>query len=239
MASRPAASVRSSRGTPSEMRPGDTSFYTAACERDCGARERRSRCVPAVTEASTGSGGDVERERIVEAAVAEFAAKSFGGFSLEGVAHRAAVDVRTLKEMWASSPELLGAALRDFGQRHLPLPDTGSLRGDLLAYAGSFAAMLSSPIGRRLLDAVLIRSKDWELSDARPRFLEIRYNRISAILQRAIERGECNPDVEPVRIVDVIGLGVSLPIILYDRPITDADCTFIVDLVVDGVRPRR
>ena len=73
MASRPAASVRSSRGTPSEMRPGDTSFYTAACERDCGARERRSRCVPAVTEASTGSGGDVERERIVEAAVAEFA----------------------------------------------------------------------------------------------------------------------------------------------------------------------
>lgn len=221
------------------MRTGPGALRLTSCEG--GLRAYGRTYVPAVcpvTETSVPPGGDGAPDRILQAAVAEVAARNFSGFSLEGVAHRAGVDAGALKEMWANSPELLSAAMRDFGARHLPLPDTGSLRGDLLAYAGSFAAMLSSPIGRRLLDAVLIRTQDWELSDARPKFLEIRYSRISAILQRAIARGECNPDVEPVRIIDVIGLGVSLPIILYDRPITDADCTFIVDLVVDGIRPR-
>ncbi len=178
------------------------------------------------------------RERVMEAAVAEFAASNFGEFTLEAAAARAGVELLWVKQTWASSAGLLTEALRDFGARHMPLPDTGTLRGDLLDYAKSYAAMVSSPMGRRLVDSVIVKPEDWDLSASRPTYLEKRDLRMADVIQRGIARGECSGDIDPVRVIDLIETAVCLPIMLYDRPILDEDCEFVVDTILNGISPR-
>lgn len=181
---------------------------------------------------------DRQRTVVLDAAVSEVAAKGFGGFSLEGVASRSGVDVPAIQQLWPNSPELLSAALMEFGAQRLPIPDTGSFYRDLLDYAKSFAAMVDSPLGRRLLDAVIAKPRDWDLSGSRPAFLEKRDLRMGAIVRRGVERGECLPDTDPARLIDLIGLGVCVPILLYDRHVTEQDCVFVVDTVFNGIKRR-
>ncbi len=174
----------------------------------------------------------------MEAAVAELAASTFGDFTLEAAATRAGVELQWVKQTWAGSAELLADALRDFGARHMPLPDTGTLRGDLLDYAKSYAAMVSSPMGRRLVDSVIVKPEDWDLSVSRPTYLEKRDLRMAEVIQRGIARGECSAGIDPVRIIDLIETAVCLPIMLYDRPILDEDCEFVIDTILNGISPR-
>lgn len=183
--------------------------------------------------------GDAVEERILAAALTELASTSFGDFTLEATAARAGVELAAVKQRWPSSAELLTAALRGFGARHIPIPDTGSLRGDLLAYAKSYAAMISSPLGRRLVDALIVKPEDWDLTASRPTYLEKRDLRMSEVVQRAVRRGECVAGVDAVRVIDVIDTAVCLPVMIYDRPISGEDCEFVVDLILNGLTPRR
>lgn len=181
---------------------------------------------------------DRVRRLVLDAALAEISAKGLGNFTVEAAAQRAGFDTRTVRQVWPNSAELVTAALMEFGAGHLPVPDTGEMYGDLLAYARAFAEMVDSPMGRRLLNAVIAKPVDWDLTDSRPRFLEQRDQRMAVILKRAVERGECVPDTDPARLVDMIAFGICLPILLYDRQVTDDDCNYVVTTLVNGIKPR-
>lgn len=178
------------------------------------------------------------RERVLDAALAEIAAKGLGGFTIEAAAQRAGFDSLTVRQIWPNSAELSTAALMEYGTRNLCVPDTGTLYGDLLAYAKSFADMIDSPVGRRLLNAVIAKPMDWDLSESRPMFLERRDRRMAQILTRAADRGECIGAVDPGRLIDMIAFGICLPILLYDRQVTDEDCEYVVRTLVEGIRTR-
>ena len=187
--------------------------------------------------ADTAYPSDVDhmRDVILDAAIQELTGKKVSHFTLEGVADRAAVPVRAVRDVWANTPDLLTAALRAFAERRLPIPDTGTLRGDLLAYARSYSATVNTPEGRRVLDSLIVRPTDWEMPGARATFLESRISRIGVIITRAVERGECPPDTDAARFIDQLGLGLCLPVLWCDRPVTDEDCEYVVDLLLNGI----
>lgn len=172
------------------------------------------------------------------AAVAELAAKNVGAFTLEGVAARAGLDVLAVKQLWPNTPELFAAALIEFGNQYMPIPDTGTLRGDLLEYSRSYAATVNSPIGRRLLDSLIVSPKDWDLSGSREAFLEGRHQRITAMIRRGIERGECDPDTDPVLVIDLLGACLCTPVLFYDDRVSDQHVEYVVDFVLHGVSVR-
>ncbi len=178
---------------------------------------------------------DHARALILDAALAELAARNLSGFTLEGVAARAGQPEVAIKQIWHNTPQLLNAALMAFGERHMPVPDTGSLRGDLLQYAKSYADSLSTPTGRRLMEALLITTHGWDPADCRAAFLAGRHNRISVMITRGIERGECRPDTDANRLVDLLAACLCTPIMFYDRRITDEDCRYVVNLLMDGI----
>lgn len=182
---------------------------------------------------------DRVREAVLYAAVAELAAKNVDGFTLEGVAARAGIDVFTIRQLWANTPQLFTAALIAFGDRYMPIPDTGTLRGDLLQYSKSYAAVVNSPIGRRLLDVLIVSPKDWDVNGSRETFLEGRHNRITVMVRRGIERGECAADTDPVLLIDLLGACLCTPVLFYDLPISDQHFEYVVDLILYGVTGRR
>ena len=64
----------------------------------------------------------------------ELATHGFARFTMESVAAQAHTSVSVLYRRWASKHDLALAAIDDYRQRHpIPLPDSGTLRGDLLS----------------------------------------------------------------------------------------------------------
>lgn len=109
--------------------------------------------------------------------------------SLASVAGRAGVNTATLYRRWGSLPSLIGDVLSARLAESSPLPNTGSLRGDVHAYAGKIAADLAEPHGIVLLRAaVLIGTGAGELD--RDDALDARTAQVEDMLTRARARGE-------------------------------------------------
>lgn len=182
---------------------------------------------------------DIERQRILDEALAELiGTKTVDDFTLEGVAARAGVEAVVVKQFWANTPALFTATLLAWGDRNIPIPDTGTLRGDLTQYSRSYAAATNSPTGLKLLNRVVISPKDWDSYGSLPEFRRARPARMSVMVQRAIERGECADDVDPDMVVEVLASALCMPILFYGQPITDEFCAQVVDVFLDGIMRR-
>ncbi|MCV7252169.1 TetR/AcrR family transcriptional regulator [Mycolicibacterium fluoranthenivorans] len=123
-----------------------------------------------------------------------------GGFTVADVARRAGVNPTSIYRRWGS----VEAVILDVEAARLtessPLPDTGTLRGDLLAYARTAAADIAQP-GRLAFLQALIGAR--ELSDEqRSAPLLQRAAQFQAMLDRARDRGE--PALDFTAIVDCI-----------------------------------
>ena len=94
-------------------------------------------------------------DAILDAAWEQLTAEGYGHFTIGTVAARARTSKPVLYRRWKTSDELLHAAIRHLGAvTAVPDPDTGTLRGDLLALLGrantlrsDMAALLSSMLG--------------------------------------------------------------------------------------------
>ena len=150
------------------------------------------------------SGGKTRRRgaalenALLDAAWAELQEAGYAGLTMEAVADRAGTSRAVLYRRWRSRPELVIAAIR----RHRPLlsgeiPDTGSLRGDVLALlrrmSGRLAEIGSETVygllGDYLGDAGLFSRSQGEV-------LAISAEVMQTILKRAADRGEARPGVE-------------------------------------------
>jgi AcrR family transcriptional regulator len=73
-------------------------------------------------------------EAILEAALAELTDGGYAQFTIERVAERAGTSRHVIYRRWSTRDELARMALvRDSERARLPLPDTGSLREDVIA----------------------------------------------------------------------------------------------------------
>lgn len=109
--------------------------------------------------------------------------------SLASVAGQAGVSTATLYRRWGSLPNLVGEVLSARLAASSPLPDTGTLTGDVHAYAEKIAADLADPDGIVLLRAaVLIGTGAPELD--RDDAVDTRTAQVETMLARARARGE-------------------------------------------------
>ncbi len=109
--------------------------------------------------------------------------------SLASVAGRAGVSTATLYRRWGSLPALVGEVLSVRWAESSPLPDTGTLTGDVRAYAEKIAADLADRDGVVLLRAAVLIGTgvaDLDRDDA----VESRTAQVDTMLARARTRGE-------------------------------------------------
>jgi AcrR family transcriptional regulator len=123
-----------------------------------------------------------------------------GGFTVSDVARRAGVNATSIYRRWGSLEGLILDVEATRLDELSPLPDTGTLRGDLLAYAHTAAAEITRPGGLAFLQA-LIGATD--LSDEqRTAPLRRRAEQFQTMLDRARDRGE--PTLDYTAVVDCI-----------------------------------
>ncbi len=198
---------------------------------------------PADTEGEEGAGSphgrvgrprdDEREEAILDAALELLTEIGYDRMSIGAVAARARASKATIYRRWQGKAELVAAAMRRrVDQDVADAPDTGSLRGDLLAVvelmltymagvdgglvSGMAAAIRSDPGFGRLLEA---------------RLHEPKMQVLSAVVARAQARGELGPGVDPSALVEV-GPAVAGFRLMHGRPLDAAFAEHLVDTIL-------
>lgn len=155
--------------------------------------------------ASRRRGAELEHA-ILDAAWEQLTAEGYEHFTVDTVAARAQTSKPVLYRRWKTRDELLHATIRhQGGTTAFPVPDTGSLRGDLLAYLAEVntrrngvAALLSSMLGSFYNNEAGLTP-----AELRAEFIGGRVTGYDRIIARAVERGEIDPDRMTPRIASL------------------------------------
>ncbi|GIJ43981.1 TetR family transcriptional regulator [Virgisporangium aliadipatigenens] len=177
--------------------------------------------------------GQALEDALLEAAYAELIEGGLSAFTFDGVAARAQTSRPVLYRRWPTREALVIAALRHHDAHHRPpVPDTGTLRGDLIA-----ALKNANRHRMRLIAPVLAQFNGSFLENGRtPAELrrELIGDRVTAdtvIVQRAVERGE----LDPARITPrIVGLAFDLfrhELLMTHAPVPDEVIEEIVDTI--------
>lgn len=170
---------------------------------------------------------------LLQAAWDELVEAGFAKLTMESVAARASTGIAVLYRRWANKDELVLAALERYRRDHpIDLPDTGTLRGDLLAaltgMSESGAALFAIAAGTAF--SGLLADSGLTPAEVRDRILgDGRLSRVRILYQRAQDRGEIELD----RVAPAV-LAMPFDLVRHDllmdlRPLTPARITSIVD----------
>ncbi|MFI9103283.1 TetR-like C-terminal domain-containing protein [Streptomyces fildesensis] len=119
--------------------------------------------------------------------------------NIPAIAQRAGVNHTSVYRRWGSLDTLLADMVTTRLERVSPLNDTGTLRGDLLAWAQASAASIRTPEGRALVRAVILSMPNSaQAQDERAQHFRRRMDSIEQIRQRATARGENPPPFEQI-----------------------------------------
>jgi AcrR family transcriptional regulator len=170
---------------------------------------------------------------LLDAAWDELVEVGFAGLTMESVAARAQTGVAVLYRRWANKDQLVLAAIEHYGQsRPVEIPDTGTLRGDLLALLTSMSSARATfmAVAAAAGFSGLLASTGLTPAQARDKILgDQRVRGDQIIYRRAHDRGEINLErIPPAVLVMPFDL-VRHDLLMNLGPVKPERITSIVD----------
>ncbi|MEU3165954.1 TetR/AcrR family transcriptional regulator [Streptosporangium sp. NPDC006930] len=142
------------------------------------------------------------REAVREATLAELAEKGYDRMTVEGVALRAGVHKTTVYRRWGSVEGLAADALDLAVAEPWPVPDTGTIEGDLRELTrlvlDGFADPEMGPVSTAFVRA---SARDPVVARALRAFFAARHEQSALLVTRAVERGELPGDIDAADLI--------------------------------------
>ncbi|MFE3025094.1 TetR/AcrR family transcriptional regulator [Nocardia tengchongensis] len=192
---------------------------------------------PTAPRKRTGGRSARVRQSILAATVAQIAEHGLEGLTISEVAERAGVAETTIYRRWGTRTALVADAVGDLAAEANPVPDTGTLRGDLQQLADQIAHLISQPGIARLLGSALALSVDADVDAARRHFWNDRFERTSQVITRAIDRGELALDADPREVVETLAAPLYFRLLVGDRPLDGPFITRCIDNTIARYSP--
>jgi AcrR family transcriptional regulator len=173
------------------------------------------------------------REAILDAALTLIAEVGYDRTTIDAIAHRAGASKPTLYRRWPhGKPELVADAIRERHAEASQIPDTGSLRGDLLALVAIQTGQLLEDVHlacglltqMRTSAELATVMQESVIADERARF--------ETILDRAKARGEIPAGEVTSIFPDVAGAVVFTRVTITGEPVDHAFAEELVDHVL-------
>jgi AcrR family transcriptional regulator len=196
--------------------------------------EKRATAAPKRRKKRLVRGEPVVR-RTLNATLTELARAGFDAFRIDDVAARARVNKTTVYRRWPTKEALVRAALLSLSEAHetLPVPDTGSVREDLMIVVRRVIALTSSEEGRVTMRMFAAESPHSELGRIAESVRKGHDSVPLAILHRAHKRGELRAAVEPEFLFDVLRAACTQTI-LHTGEFKESFVQKLVDLILRG-----
>lgn len=148
------------------------------------------------------SGGPVLQDELTEALTTAFfeelAAVGYGRLSIEAVARRAGAGKAAVYRRWPSKQAMATDLITKIAVDAADTPDTGSIRGDLHAFLTAAADGLRHPLASKIIPDLLAEAAREPALAATltTGIATTRRDRATALLRRAITRGELPDDLD-------------------------------------------
>jgi AcrR family transcriptional regulator len=182
----------------------------------------------------TGGRSARVRAAVIDATLTGLRTRGLDDLSITQIAQRAGVHPTTIYRRWGGRSNLALDAVLSETEAEIPAPDTGSLRGDLLAVVRGIAAFLRTPLGELVVRLALRRDLP-EYEAARGGYWAQRFRSGAALFERARARGELRANVDPVLALETLIGPMYVRMLMTGEPLDDALLVRCVDLVLDGI----
>ncbi len=149
--------------------------------------------------------GAGRRTAICQATCELLAKVGYDRMTMDAIANQAKASKATIYRMWADKPQLVAEAIKcQFGDT-ADLPNTGSLRGDLMALMSVACDAATSEIGEIIVGLMTAARHDPRLAETLSQTMFADKARLHAeLVRRAAERGEVHPDTDPALVHEVM-----------------------------------
>ena len=170
---------------------------------------------------------------LLDAAWAEFTDRGYDRFTIEAVAERAQTSRAVLYRRWPGKAELILAAAARAGVREsTTAPDTGSLRGDMLALLRELnSARATVGVGLILQLGGYHAATGAGIAELRDAYLSGHGNAVDEVIARAARRGEVDTGRLTPRVVAVPFDLCRQELLMTLTPLTDDVIESILDEV--------
>ncbi|MFF2616180.1 TetR-like C-terminal domain-containing protein [Kitasatospora sp. NPDC058046] len=155
-------------------------------------------------------GGPVLQDSVTEAIAAAFfeelAAVGYARLSLETVAKRAGAGKAAIYRRWPSKLDMTVALIRAVAVDASETKDTGTLRGDVLAFLTATADALRHPLPAKIIPDLLAEAvRTPELAQVLLTAVrDPRRSKATDLLERAVDRGELPTDLDRELALDLL-----------------------------------
>ncbi|TLF77797.1 TetR/AcrR family transcriptional regulator [Nocardia cyriacigeorgica] len=164
------------------------------------------------------------RDAVREATIAELAEHGYPGLTIENVAKRSGVHKTTVYRRWTNPEGLIADALDLAATEPWPIPDTGSLDGDLHAIVElvrtGFADPQAGPISTAFITAAM---QNPAAATALNAFFTARHAQSAQVIHRAIGRGELPATVDAHAVIRFAVAPIYYRLFISHEPVTEAD----------------
>jgi AcrR family transcriptional regulator len=172
---------------------------------------------------------------VMKATLAEVARVGLEHLSIEGVAARANVNKTTIYRRWPTPHALARAALVCAAESSSDPPDTGTLRGDLRAFAREFRRIASMPDMQTIMRMRWAGDAKGPMATLMRGIQEKKHAQWKLMLRRAVDRREL-PEGIDLDLVHEIVVGAFLFLVLLGPRRSDATrLDRAIEMILDGV----
>jgi AcrR family transcriptional regulator len=174
--------------------------------------------------------GEELEAALLEAAWDELVEVGFARLTMESVAARARTGVAVLYRRWPNKDDLVVAAIRHYVTTHpVDVPDTGSLRGDMIALLTSSSTRVSFVTIVGAAFSGLLASSGLTPAQVREKVLADIPLQSGQVFARAHERGEIDLDRIPAAVLTMPFDLMRQEMLMTYKPIPDERVLAIVD----------
>ncbi len=175
---------------------------------------------------------------VLDAVREEIAKVGFSAMRIENVALRADVAKTTIYRRWPKKEDLLFELLQSMTSGTGEIPESGTLRADLLAIARHLRCVMTSIEGQAVARVLMAERSDPEVQRA---IAHIRAEKMVVpmqIVERARERGEIGKAVDADLLLSTLAGAIHHRVFVRSEELSDPYLESLVDLLLSGVAPR-
>ena len=176
------------------------------------------------------------RAAVLEATYALALERGLGGFGVADVAERAGVHQTSIYRRWGDREGLLVDAVRSRIEKAAPVPDTGSLEGDVRAFLTSVAEFMRTPEGVLLSRLAVAAGESPALLATRTEYWEQVLSSAARMLERAGSRGEIRTSIAASAAVEILVGPLWFRALVTGEDLDDGFVEAIIHTALTGLR---